>query len=96
MYTGYEGWHSMKRPANENQRLQGHPMYDTLYRDFDVTIPMDGCEGIRQDEWKYIRMFDGVVPYDETDLDFRGRLPEFEQLFNLKEDPEEKNNLIKT
>ena len=52
------------------------------------------CEGIRQGEWKYIRMFEGVVGYEEADVDFRGQKPAFEQLFNLNEDPEEKYNLI--
>jgi len=52
------------------------------------------CEGIRQGDWKYIRMYNGVVNYDEADVDFRNREPEFEQLFNLKNDPGERNNLI--
>lgn len=52
------------------------------------------CEGMRTGEWKYIRMFDGVTKYNESDIAFLGRQPDFEQLFNLKNDPEEKNNLI--
>ncbi len=52
------------------------------------------CEGLRKGHWKYIRMFDGVVPFDESHLDFAGQKPAFEQLFNLKDDPEEKVNLI--
>jgi len=51
-------------------------------------------EGIRQGDWKYIRMFDGVVDYGEGDVNFAGRKPDFEQLFNLKEDPRETVNLI--
>ncbi len=51
-------------------------------------------EGIRMDAWKYIRMFNGVDPYAEKDVDFRGREPDFEQLFNLEKDPAEKTNLI--
>jgi arylsulfatase A-like enzyme len=51
------------------------------------------CEGIRQGKWKYIRMYDGVIPYREKDIDFQNRDPEFEQLFNLDEDPGERNNL---
>ncbi len=51
-------------------------------------------EGLRQGQWKYIRMFDGVTGYDEQDVDFRGRKPDFEQLFDLKTDPQEKVNLI--
>ena len=266
MYTGYEGWHSMSQPANNNPRLKGHPFYDTLYRDLDFPIPGDACtdpykyipkyildqdkgrnrsydydydlksvrehhiryyqtitgldkiigdmveslekkglkdntiiiyasdhgllmgeygmggkallydltskipcfvydpviknslrgqtvdklvsslditstildyagisspgnmegmslkpliydeqvewrkdifleslftgrdnpfcEGIREGDWKYIRMYDGVTGYKESDLDFLARKPEFEQLFNLKDDPGEKNNLV--
>lgn len=52
------------------------------------------CEGIRTEEWKYIRMFDGVNQYNEEHIDFAGKKPDFEQLFNLKDDPEEKINLI--
>ena len=38
---------------------------------------------------------DRVEPlYDEGDVDFTDRRPDFEQLFNLKDDPEEKVNLI--
>ena len=39
-------------------------------------------------------MFNAVSPYDEKDLDFSNKTPDFEQLFNLEEDPEEMNNLI--
>ncbi|MFC2123215.1 sulfatase-like hydrolase/transferase [Bacteroidota bacterium] len=51
-------------------------------------------EGIRKGDWKYIRMYDGVENYKEDDLDFKNRNPDFEQLFNLKDDPMEMNNLI--
>ena len=52
------------------------------------------CEGIRVGEWKYIRMFDGVNPYNESHLEFSNLTPDFEQLFYLTDDPGEKNNLI--
>ncbi len=39
-------------------------------------------------------MYDGIVNYKEEDLDFTNRDPDFEQLFNLKDDPEEMKNLI--
>lgn len=52
------------------------------------------CEGIREGNWKYIRMYDGKTGYMEANVDFSNRKPDFEQLFNLKEDPEEKNNLV--
>lgn len=51
-------------------------------------------EGIRKEKWKYIRMYDGVVKFKERDLNFKERLPEFEQLFDLEKDPAEKHNLI--
>lgn len=53
-------------------------------------------EGIRRGKWKYIRMYDGKTGYDEADVDFRNRKPEFEMLFDLEADPEEMNNLVET
>jgi len=50
-------------------------------------------EGIRTDRWKYIRMYDGVINFKESDHDFRGRAPEFEMLFDLHTDPTEHHNL---
>jgi len=41
MYPDYPEWHQMKRPANENPKLQGNPFYDTLYRDAGIRIPDD-------------------------------------------------------
>ena len=51
-------------------------------------------EGIRFGKWKYIRMYDGKQVYDESDVDFAGRTPDFEMLFDLQADPSEMNNLI--
>ena len=51
-------------------------------------------EGIRLGKWKYIRMYDGVQKYSESDLNFSDRSPEFEMLFDLTTDPAEMNNLI--
>jgi arylsulfatase A-like enzyme len=50
-------------------------------------------EGMRTRRWKYIRMYDGVTPWREKDVDFRGRAPEFEMLFDLAADPGERENL---
>jgi arylsulfatase A-like enzyme len=52
-------------------------------------------EGLRSGKWKYIRMFDGQKPsYNESHVDFAGREPEFEMLFNLEADPGETKNLV--
>lgn len=51
-------------------------------------------EGLRRGAWKYIRMYDGVTAYREADVDFSGRQPAFEQLFNLTSDPGEMTNLV--
>jgi arylsulfatase A-like enzyme len=50
-------------------------------------------EGMRTSRWKYIRMYDGVMSFKETDVDFQGRDPEFEMLFDLEADPAEQHNL---
>ena len=50
-------------------------------------------EGMRTERWKYIRMYDGVLAFKETDVDFAGRKPEFELLFDLESDPDERTNL---
>ena len=34
-------------------------------------------EGMRTGRWKYIRMYDGVMSFKETDVDFQGRGPDF-------------------
>jgi len=39
-------------------------------------------------------MYDGQQPYRESDIDFEGRVPDYEQLFNLDHDPGERINLI--
>ncbi|MGB0743894.1 MAG: sulfatase-like hydrolase/transferase [Opitutales bacterium] len=52
-------------------------------------------EGIRRGPWKYIRMFDGKK-HSDANVDFAGRTPDFEQLFNLEDDPGERHNLIET
>lgn len=88
------------------QEMEGHsliplaqgrevPWRDTLFLENLYTgrdTPFS--EGIRKGRWKYIRMFDGIAPYTEQHLDFAGRIPDFEQLFDLEDDSEEKNNLI--
>jgi arylsulfatase A-like enzyme len=41
MFTDYETWSRMTRPASDNPKLKGHPIYDQLYRDRDLRIPDD-------------------------------------------------------
>jgi len=62
---------------------------ENLYTGRDTPI----SEGIRKGKWKYIRMYDGVRKYSEKHTNFEGRKPDFEQLFDLDKDPEEKHNL---
>ena len=53
-------------------------------------------EGVRRGKWKYIRMYDGKTGYQESDVDFSNRDPDFEMLFDLAADPGEINNLIES
>jgi len=53
MFTDYEGWHSMTRPANENPQLQGTPFYDELYRHTDLSLPADALT----DPYRFIPEF---------------------------------------
>ena len=53
-------------------------------------------EGIRFGKWKYIRMYDGKGRYEESDVEFANRAPEFEMLFDLEADPKEMDNLIES
>lgn len=50
-------------------------------------------EGIRTRRWKYIRMYDGIMPYKDEHVDFADRPAEFELLFDLEADPGEQTNL---
>ncbi|GAA4237882.1 sulfatase [Postechiella marina] len=47
-----ENWDAQicKVPANQNEKLEGHPFYDTLYRNVDVEIP----EETATNPYKYI------------------------------------------
>ena len=75
---------------NPNAPWRTELFLENLYTGRDTPF----AEGIREGNWKYIRMYDGVTGYDETDVDFIDHDPDFEQLFNLVEDPQEKTNLI--
>lgn len=52
-------------------------------------------EAVRTKDWKYVRYFrSDKSQYGEADVDFRGRQPDFEQFFDLNDDPGEESNLI--
>ena len=52
-------------------------------------------EAVRTKDWKYVRYFrSDKAEYTEQDVDFRGRKPDFEQFFDLNNDPGEERNLI--
>lgn len=52
-------------------------------------------EAVRTKEWKYVRYFKSdKAQYAEADVDFEGREPDFEQFFDLVNDPGEESNLI--
>ncbi len=74
----------------ERPKWRKYLFLENLYTGRDTPIQ----EGIRLGEWKYIRMYDGIEPYAESDVNFTNREPDFEQLFNIKSDPQEKKNLI--
>jgi len=51
-------------------------------------------EGYVDSEFKYIRYYKVDHPFEPGDIDRHGGRPVFEMLFSLKDDPDEKNNLI--
>ena len=52
-------------------------------------------EAVRTKDWKYVRYFlSDTSQYTAKDVDFTGREPDFEQLFDLVNDPAEERNLI--
>ena len=52
-------------------------------------------EAVRTRDWKYIRYFENSkCPYEEADLKFAEQTPVFEQLFDLRNDPDEQVNLV--
>ncbi|MCZ6671360.1 MAG: sulfatase-like hydrolase/transferase [Verrucomicrobia bacterium] len=53
MYTDYEDWKRMSRPANENPALKGSRFYDKLYRDTDIHIPKETAT----DPYRFIPKF---------------------------------------
>lgn len=75
-----------------NQPWRSDLFLESLYTGRDTPFQ----EGIRDGNWKYIRMFDAPGKYTDHDVDFAGRPPDFEMVFDLKSDPEERINLIET
>ena len=79
------------RPLVEGK---GAPWRDDLFLESLFTMRDNPFqEGIRTRRWKYVRMYDGALPYDERHVDFAGRKPDFEMLFDLQADPGERTNL---
>lgn len=53
-------------------------------------------EAMRDKQWKYVRYFENPGDeYGEANLDFRGKKPVWEQLFDLENDPGEVDNRAK-
>jgi arylsulfatase A-like enzyme len=86
-----EGRSLLPLVAGEKVKWRDVLFLENLYTGRDTPI----SEGIRKGKWKYIRMYDGVRKYSEKHTDFKGRKPDFEQLFDLEKDPDEKHNLVK-
>jgi len=79
------------RPLVEGREV---PWRDELFLESLFTMRDNPFqEGIRTQRWKYIRFYDGKMSFKEADVDFNGRTPEFEMLFDLQADPTEHHNL---
>ena len=68
-----------------------HVFLENLYTGRDNPL----IEAVRTRDWKYARYFacPGAT-YREADVDFAGKAPIFEQLFDLRSDPAETKNLL--
>ncbi len=86
-----EGQSLVPLVMGEKVRWRNVIFLENLYTGRDTPF----SEGIRKGQWKYIRMYDGIGKYSEKHIDFKDRIPDYEQLFDLTRDPEEKDNLIK-
>ena len=76
----------------ENVPWRRELFLESLYTGRDTPFQ----EGVRFGKWKYIRMYDGRTGYDESDVDFSDRKPDFEMLFDLDADPGEMKNLVES
>jgi len=74
---GMQGRSLLPLLRGEPVRWRNDFFYEHLFQDGGKTIP--GSEGVRSERWKYVRYF--------------RRKPVYEQLFDLKSDPDEINNL---
>ena len=88
--TEMEGMSLIPLINNEKTAWRSEIFLENLYTGRDNPF----CEGIRIGDWKYIKMYDGINKYTEADLSFGNIKPDFEQLFNLNDDPNERINLI--
>jgi arylsulfatase A-like enzyme len=97
-YADVEGLEFMQgrslRPLMEGKDVSWREelFLESLYTGRDTPFQ----EGVRFGKWKYIRMYDGKTGYQESDVDFSNRKPDFEMLFDLEADPAEMHNLVES
>ena len=73
---------------------QETPRQEVFLESLTVAEGNPFIEATRTQHWKYVRYFAArACPYREDDLDFTKSEPIFEQLFDLRNDPEERRNL---
>ena len=72
MFTDYDEWFRMARPANENPKLKGHAIFDTLYRNGSIAVPPETAT----DPYQYI-------PRHILDQD-KGRIKTYEYDYTIE------------
>jgi len=76
---------------------QNAPREEIFLESLTVAEGNPFIEALRTQRWKYVRYLEAQgCPYTEAQLDFSEQTPVFEQLFDLKADPEERLNLAGT
>ena len=88
------GWRYNPNDGNSDLSLSGWQLM-SLHAAQQVGIPVD--EDVVKGAVEYAKRLttsDGKVGYEESDVDFSNRTPDFEMLFDLEADPKEMNNLV--